>query len=166
MREFVADLKVEGLPPLRYAERLIQEKPTDIGYACLVGNKSIRIFPNNRVEISEIEFLERDEANGHETMISFVETPSWVTHYPERLNLETVKASLDYAYIHAGLPSLFYLTNLSLMVFESREDERRAALSAFKTLYPGLEPWLTELNPMLEQYARDLFYQSHPDARV
>ncbi|RYZ66845.1 MAG: hypothetical protein EOP09_12045 [Proteobacteria bacterium] len=160
MTESSEHLDVGGFPVLRYAARLVQEKKLDIGYSCLVGDKSIRVFPNNRVEIADIEYLDRQPMNVGESLVQFIERPSWVTQYPEALPIETVKASLDYAFILAGLPSLFYLTNLSWAKFSSREEERRASLSAYKILYPVGEPWITELNHVLEQFARDLEHRS------
>ncbi|MES2743980.1 MAG: hypothetical protein V4655_01075 [Bdellovibrionota bacterium] len=160
MTESSAHLDVGGFPVLRYASRLVQEKKLDIGYSCFVGDKSIRIYPNNRVEIADIEYLDRQTIDIGETLVHYIERPSWVTQYPESLPLETIKASLDYAFIVAGLPSLFYLTNLSWAKFSSREEERRASLSAYKILYPEGEPWITELNHVLEEFARDLEHRA------
>jgi hypothetical protein len=160
MIESSARLDVSGFPVLRFARRLVQERKIDIGYACFVGDKSIRIYPNNRVEIADIEYLDRESADPNETLVHYLERPSWVTQYPESLSLSTVKASLDYAFILAGLPSLFFMTNLSWARFENREEERRACLSAYKALYPESEPWMTELNHVLATFARDLFHGS------
>lgn len=159
MFESSVHMDVSDLPVLRFALRKVQEKRLDIGYACYVGDKSIRVFPNNRVEIAEIEYLDREPTGDGEMLVHFIEHPSWVTQYPEALDLEGVKASLEYAYMMAGLPSLFFLTNLSLAKFSSREDERRAALSAYRILYPRGEPWITDLNHTLEQFAQDYHNQ-------
>ena len=156
MQELTAKLAVEGLPVLRYSKRHVQEKLLDIGYMCIVGDKALRIYGSNRVEISDLEYLEREETGEGELMVQYAERPTWVTQFPEALDLEEVKASLDYAFIHAGLPSLFYLTNLSLARFGSREEERNASLLAYKVLYPEGQPWITELNGILEQFAQDL----------
>lgn len=156
MSETTIDLNLPGLSTLRYLKRPVQEKNLDIGYACVVGDKSIRIFPTNRVEISEVEYYDREDQGDGETLVSYMERPSWVTQYPESLDIETVKASLDYAYMVAGLPSLFYITNLSLVHFDSKEEGRKMALSVYRVLYPHGEPWITELNSVLDLYARDL----------
>lgn len=156
MSETSVHIDLPGFPTLRYLKRQVQEKNLDIGYACFVGDKSIRIFPNNRVEISEVEFRDRENQASGETLVHYWERPSWVTQYPESLDIKTVKASLDYAYMLAGLPSLFFMTNLSLARFESKEEERRIALSVYRVLYPHAEPWITELNSILDHYARDL----------
>lgn len=156
MNETSAQIDANGLSVLRYAARIVQEKNIDIGYACFVGDKAIRVFPNNRVEIADIEYLDREDVGTGEVLVHYIERPSWVTQYPADLSIENIKASLDYAYMVAGLPSLFYITNIPLTSFESREDERRANLNAFKILYPNGQPWITELNYALELFARDL----------
>ncbi|MBC7658923.1 MAG: hypothetical protein H7249_04375 [Chitinophagaceae bacterium] len=146
---------------LRYAKREVHVKPTDIGYACLVGDKAIRIYRNNSVEISDLEYIRADEVEGPDAgshPVAYTERLSWTTDYPGSLSKETVQASIDFAFMSAGLPSVFYLTNLSLIDFSSIEEKRVAGIKAFHILHPDINPCLTELNATLLMYGTDLFF--------
>ncbi len=157
----------KGEHTLRFAKKSLTIRSVDRGYSCLVGDKAIRVYPNNLVEVSDLELL-RDETteahvnDGYE--IAYKERLSWITQYPLELSLDEVKASIDYAFFSAGLPSLFFLTNIFPAQFTSPEELTLACLKAFTVLYPGVEPSLTELNGTLQMFGWDSFYRAKADS--
>ncbi|RYZ54558.1 MAG: hypothetical protein EOP07_15785 [Proteobacteria bacterium] len=148
---------------LRYEKMNLVEKPADIGYACIVGDKSIRIFPKNKIEIWDLEYQREGEEDADAfgfQALSYLERLSWETDYPEWLSLDNVKASIDFAFMSSGLPSIFFRTNLFLMNLETFEDHRAASVKAFEKLYPGAEPVLTDMNFTLMRLGQDQFYSN------
>lgn len=146
---------------LRYEKLNLVEKPADIGYACIVGDKSIRIFPKNKIEIWDLEYQREGEEDEFAVQaVTYIERISWTTEYPEWLSLDNVKASIDFAFMSSGLPSIFYRTNLFLMNLDTFEEHRSASVKAFEKLYPGVEPVLTEMNFTLIRLGEDQFYSN------
>jgi len=167
-RETVSGIREHATHILRFAKKDISVTPVDFGYSCLVGDKAIRIYPNNLVEIADLEYIreEEDELFGMTgAPVGYTERPSWATQYPVHLSRDEVKASIDFAFMSAGLPSLFYLANLYVGQFATLEEQRVASLDAFKTFYPEAVPTVTELNAILRVYGRDLYYASISEDR-
>jgi hypothetical protein len=165
MTESKVAIETEGAAQhiLRYEKMNLVDKPADIGYACIVGDKSIRVFPNNKIEIWDLEY-QRDDAEDADDFglqaVTYTERLSWATEYPEWLSLDNVKASIDFAFMSSGLPSIFYRTNLFLMNLETFEEHRTASVKAFEKLYPGAEPVLTDMNFTLIRLGQDQFYSN------
>ncbi len=80
---------------LRFTRKAVREKYLDSGYTCLVGDKLIRIYPTNRVDIADIEYIRAEDVDGdgagHHT-VAYMERPSWTTQFPAEALLRAVEA--------------------------------------------------------------------------
>ncbi|MBC7530058.1 MAG: hypothetical protein H7318_00670 [Oligoflexus sp.] len=87
MTEFMIDLGAKGQHKLRFMKKELTERKIDFGFVGLVGDKAIRIFSNNLVEIADLEFIRAEDIDEAEDGLLAVA-------YMERLNQQYTNSCL------------------------------------------------------------------------